>query len=290
MNILHFFLYHDLSIFSLRSIVRERADQYSYLKKGISVGQMALSVVIRRTVGLPIRLLFILFCFLSERVYADVVNSHAGFLDFNLYPYLSDVDTDTSGTINIAAALKHRLSYFSLTNFGNQDGADELEDIDGFYTEQNIRWQIADQSPLDLTIQMNFRSGEDNDRHRLGFRWRLNNTPLLEDFFHTVHLAYSINFHVLQFDNEDANVWQMEHVYRMTFPQLSDRLYLAGFIDHTFNQDLPVNFPDNPIVGETQLGFRLEENFYAIVEYRINQYRRSDVNNTAIGIEYKIKW
>jgi hypothetical protein len=79
----------------------------------------------------------------------------------------------------------------------------------------------------------------------------------------------------------------MEHSFNLKFPYLSDRLYfLGGGIDHTFNQDLP----DNPIVGEAQLGYRLVENLYAVAEYRINEYRRSDVNNLALGVEDKIKW
>jgi hypothetical protein len=38
------------------------------------------------------------------------------------------------------------------------------------------------------------------------------------------------------------------------------------------------------------LGYRLVENLYAVAEYRINEYRRSDVNNLALGVEDKIKW
>lgn len=76
----------------------------------------------------------------------------------------------------------------------------------------------------------------------------------------------------------------------MRFPYLSDRLYLSGFIDQTFNEQLPDNIPDDPIVAEAQLGFRLIENLYTVAEYRLNQYRRSDVNNLALGLQYKIRW
>lgn len=217
-------------------------------------------------------------------------NTTGGFVDLNVYPYLSDVDTDSVATINIGANFQHRLSYFSLTNFTNQANSDALQDTIGFYSEQNIRWQIQENSPLDLTLQMNFRSGVDNDRHRLGFRWRLQDTSFLSDFFKAIYLNWSINFHVIQFDSEDAYVWQMEHSYRMTFPYLSKKLYLAGFIDHTFNQDLPPDYPHNPAVWETQIGYEIVDNFFAVAEYRINQYNRTDVNNLALGLEYLIKW
>ncbi|MEE8059629.1 MAG: hypothetical protein V3T17_17635 [Pseudomonadales bacterium] len=222
--------------------------------------------------------------------YGDIKNSRAGFLDFNVYPYMSDVDADNTININIAAKLPGRFSYFSLNNIGNVDGDSELEDTTTFYTEQNIRWQISDNSPFDLTLQMNFRTGENNDRHRLGARWRLNNSAVLKPIFAAMHLSYSINLHAIQFDKENGHVWQMEHVFKLLFPYLTDKIYLAGFIDHTFNQDLPSGFPSSPIVGEFQFGYRIIDNLYAISEYRVNEYRRSDVNNLAVGIEYKIMW
>lgn len=234
-------------------------------------------------------LLAFLFC-LSSTSQSDVKNSSGGFLDFNIYPYLRDVDEDNVITINIGAKLPKRFSYFSLTNFGNVDNKSELKETTSYYTEQNIRWQVAENSPIDLTAQMNFRTGDDNDRHRLGVRWRLNDTEQLKSLFNAIHLSYSINLHAIQFDNEDGHVWQMEHVFKLTFPYISDRLYLAGFIDHTFNQDLPSEIPSNPIVGEAQLGFRLVENLFVVTEYRVNQYRRSDVNNLAVGVQYKIVW
>ena len=221
---------------------------------------------------------------------AEARNSSSGFLDFNVYPYLSNVDSDSVFTLNIAAKLPNRFSYFSLLNLGNQPADSELSDTTSYYTEQNIRWQIQDSSPLDLTVQYNMRSGEDNDRLRFGMRWRLNDTPSLQSFFTKIHMRYAVNLHAIQIDDGDTAVWQLEHSFGMRFPYISKRLYLAGFIDHTFNEDLPAQIPANPIVAEAQLGFRLVENLYAVSEYRLNEYRRSDVNNLALGVEYKIKW
>jgi len=191
-------------------------------------------------------------------------------------------------TLNTAVKLPNRFSYFSLLNLYSSDNS--LKETANYYTEQNIRWQIADDSPLDLTLQMNFRTGDDNDRHRLGVRWRLNNTSYLQDIFKVINLNYSLNFHAVQFDNKDAGVWQIEHVFLMKFPYISERIYLSGFADHTFNQDLSKKIPNSPIVGEVQMGFRLYDNLFFISEYRLNQYRRSDVNNFAIGFQYKMIW
>jgi len=241
------------------------------------------------TAKLIAAVLLILLLF-SLDSYGQTKNSSAGFLDFNVYPHLSDVDNDSIFTLNIAAKLPARLSYFSLINLINQDGSGNISDSTNYYTEQNIRWQIAKNSPIDFTIQFNFRSGEDNDRHRFGLRWRLNDTSFLQKAFRKINLSYAINLHAIQFDHEDANVWQLEHALMMKFPWISNRLYLSAFADHTFNQNLPAHLPSSPIVAEAQLGYRIVDNFYLITEYRLNQYRTSDVNNLAIGAQYKVIW
>ncbi len=228
--------------------------------------------------------------FICKPSFATSANSLGGIIDFNVYPYMSDVESDNVVTINVASKLPNRFSYFSLSNFGNQALESELEETLSFYTEQNVRWQIREDQPFDLTLQVNLRSGENNDRHRLGIRWRINQSKALAEWFERIHLSWSMNFHLVQFDNEAPNVWQIEHVYKLAFPWLTERLYLAGFIDHTFNQDLPSGMPSNPIVGETQIGYRLFDHFYFVTEYRVNQYRRDDVNNLAMGLEYIIKW
>lgn len=238
-----------------------------------------------------IRILWCCFStLLTYQANAAVNNSSSGFIDFNLYPYLSDVDNDNSITINAGSQFKNGFSYFSLINLGNQKGTSELSEIDSFYTEQNVRWNMNEKYPLDLTLQLNFRSGVDNDRHRLGVRWRLNDTDMFKSFFNMINLSWSINFHLKQFDSQSEDIWQMEHVFRMEFPTLSKKLYLAGFIDHTFNENLPNKIPNNPMVGEVQLGYQVIGNLYTVIECRVNEYRRSDVNNLAIGLEYLIKW
>ncbi|WP_309019706.1 hypothetical protein [Pelagicoccus sp. SDUM812003] len=216
--------------------------------------------------------------------------SFAGFVDVNFYPELTEVNTDSVLTVNVFSKLPGRFQYFSLTNVINTDRSTELSGEVDLYTEQNLRWQVAKDSPFDLTVQLNFRSGRENDRHRLGARWRFDDTPVLTPFFDALNLSYSINFHLIQFDHEAADVWQMEHVVRKTFPGISDRLYLAGFVDHTFGQDLPAGYPSAPIVAEFQLGCRLVDQFHLIAEYRINEYRRTDTRNLAIGLQYIAKW
>ena len=159
----------------------------------------------------------------------------SGFIDLNYYPVLTDVDQDTFLTVNALVNLPARLQYFSFTNIAGNDSRNPFSSNNQYYSEQNLRWQIEDDSPLDLTVQWNLRSGSENDRLRLGFRWRLDDTSRLQDFFDSLHLAYSINFHAIQFDHESPSVWQMEHVFRMTFPLL-ERSTLSIWICRSYHQ------------------------------------------------------
>jgi hypothetical protein len=220
----------------------------------------------------------------------EVSNARGGFLDFNFYPYLSDVAKDNAFTLNMATNLPNRISYFGFINLANQSERGELEDLNGYYTEQNLRWQIREGSALDATLQYNTKTGDDNDKLRLGMRWRLNDSAWLSSFFNALSLKWSINLHAVQLDHDDKAAWQIEHAFSLGFPYLSDRLYLAGFIDHSFNETLAADIPTDPLVAEAQLGYRLVDNLFVVAEYRLNQYRRSDVNNLAVGFEYKMKW
>jgi len=224
-----------------------------------------------------------------ERERSPSANSLGGFLDFNAYPYLSDVKSDSVFTVNAAAKLPYGFSYFSLTNVLNQEDAEPFEDTSGFYTEQNLRWSFPAPVPFDLTVQYNMRNGADNDRLRFGFRWRADGTPGLDQVMKRIGLGYSANFHVVQVDDDDGYVWQIEHVARLDTPYLDRRVYLAAFCDHTFNQGYP-GVPENPIVMEAQAGLRALDELYVVAEYRVNQYRVNNESNLALGAEYVVKW
>ncbi len=202
---------------------------------------------------------------------------------------MTNVDSDSVFTLNAASKLPYGFSYASLLNLGNQAGKKPFQDTDSYYTEQNLRWSLPAKLPLDLTLQYNMRAGKDNDRLRFGFRVRFEAVPYIERVFKAINLSYSITFHLLQIDHEKGFVWQMEHIGRIDTPYLDRRLYVAGFADHTFNQGL-AGIPNNPLILEVQGGLRLIEEFYAIAEYRVNQYRVGHESNLGLGAEYVIKW
>jgi hypothetical protein len=137
---------------------------------------------------------------------------------------------------------------------------------------------------------MNFSSGEKNNRHRLGVRWRLNSTSYLSDFFKSINLSYAINLHAVQFDHEQGHIYPIEHTFMLKCPNISERLYLSGLIDRTANNRRPSHLLTNPIVAEFQLEMRLVKHLFLTSEYRVNQYRRSDVHNLTVGLQYKMIW
>jgi hypothetical protein len=82
----------------------------------------------------------------------------------------------------------------------------------------------------------------------------------------------------------------LENFYHMSFPFISDRLYLRGWLDLNINGDRPDDIPGNYVISATQVGFRMFGNFYAIADYRINELRASQVSNMGAGVEYQLEW
>jgi len=205
----------------------------------------------------------------------------------NLYPYLSSVDDDVDATIQTLAILPGRFSYFSYVNMkGVVTGGSARFDR----SEQNLRYSFTDKLPLDLNLQGVFAKGDGNDFYQVGMTWRVHDTSAWTNFFDRNNIIYRLTVQLKQFNTGASGVWAMEHWFLWRMNKLSDRLYLSGFVDQTFGQDLPDSMPSSPIVAELQLGARVWKDLYAVAEYRINQRRVGDEKNFAVGIEYKLRW
>jgi hypothetical protein len=205
-------------------------------------------------------------------------------IDTILYPYQSKVENDTDLTFVINARLPAKFSYFSYLNFR---GATTGDSFDFSRSEQNLRWSIADALPIDLSLQAVLADGAGNDFTQLGISWRAHSTPGLVEFFERISLVYRLTFQLKRFGSSDDNAWQTEQFFKMTFPGLSERLYLSGFIDQTYNLDVPDAMPKHPIVAEVQGGLRIWKQIYVVGEYRRNDFRVGRENNFAAGIEFK---
>ena len=207
-----------------------------------------------------------------------------GFVDFNGYYDTRDFSVLT---YNILANM-NRLQYFSLTNYKSAKGSFDLENT---YAEHNLRWKLSKTSPLDVTMQYVLRGGADNDDYRLGIRARLNAIPKVRYFFKKLNMRYSINPMFIQFRRNSKTKYMsiIEHVYRINIApkKLNNRLYLGGFIDQNFNY-LEEGGLAFKYVSEHQLGIRLIDQFYAVLEFRINDFLPDDNYGLGYGLEYKI--
>ncbi|MGY8814594.1 MAG: hypothetical protein ACKVHQ_07725, partial [Gammaproteobacteria bacterium] len=204
---------------------------------------------------LPITILF--FILFTPKLHADAA------IAFNFYPHLGDVNSDSDMTINAAAQLPARFSYFSFANFGGLFHAGSLRFQ---ITEQNLRWKISDQSTIDLVIQDTIRKGSDNDTIHVGARWRMSGTDVMKNFFNALHLNYSVHLFPKRFDQRDVGGWQISHAYQITFPYISDRLYFSGFLDYNINELSSTGGKRDNIVSENQFGVRLFKKLYAVAE------------------------
>ena len=208
-------------------------------------------------------------------------------VEANLYPWQRDIKNDTDFTLVINARLPARFSYFS---YVNMRGVVTSGDTQFLRSEQNLRWGISDKLPIDLATQAIFARGNGNDALQFGFSWRVHDTAAFDEFFDRIGLIYRTNIYLKRFTSGDEDVWQMEHFFRWNVPGTAKRLYLGGFLDQTFDLDLPDEFPDRPIVTEVQLGVRVFKQLHIVTEYRNNDFRLGNERNLAAGIEYKFAW
>ena len=208
-------------------------------------------------------------------------------IDLNFYPYQHSIDNDVDFTALINANLPGRFSYFSWTNVRGVVTSGPAEFV---RTEQNLRYALSESVPLDLNLQGWFSEGDGNDYTQIGVGWRIHSTPAFESFFDRIHLIYRLTFHLRRFGTDDTDVWQLQHAFRLTTPQWSNRVYLAGWMKQTFGLDKRSGVPSQPIIGEAQLGVRLWRQLHAVAEYRHNQFRPSNRSNLAVGLEYKLRF
>jgi hypothetical protein len=207
--------------------------------------------------------------------------------ELSLYPYLDRVDEDTDLTLTVNARLSNRLAYFSYQNFR---GVVSSGDARFIRSEQNLRWAISKSLPLDLNVQAVMVKGDGNDQWHLGIGWRLHDTGFLKEIFERLNLRYRVTFQMKRFASSDEDGMLIEHFFKARFPRDTERFYLSGFLDQNFNNELPAAISNNPIVTEIQFGARMFDSVFAVAEYRINQFRSSEIHNFALGIEYSFRW
>lgn len=205
-------------------------------------------------------------------------------INTSLYPILNRVDNDADLTFTINAILPHRFTYFSFVNFS---GVLSDEDSEFVRSKNDLKWSPHESWPVYLNFQAVFVKGSGNDYQQLGVGLRVHDTPGLDKFFDSINLVYNLTFQLKRFGGNDSSAWQMAHFFRLTFPDLSDRIYISGFLDQTFDSNLPAQFSSSPYVTEIQGGIRIWKKFYFVTEYRKNEFRIGNEHNLAVGLEFQ---
>jgi hypothetical protein len=201
----------------------------------------------------------------------------AGKFDFNYY---RDVRSYNVMTINLLADFTNGYQYFSLVDYFSELESPQSTDTNLFYTEQNIRRSLTQDGSLALSLQSAMQSGDNNDLVRGGLLINFAAIPALK-FLKSNDINFAINLFPVQLDYQDGFNWQIEYFYSITIaPQFfSKRLYIAGFADQNMNKG-KISW-----VTEHQLGYRFYDNFFAVSEYRINEFFEKK-SGLGLGIEY----
>jgi hypothetical protein len=216
----------------------------------------------------------------------DAAEPHriTGFLDFNYY---WDTRQFNTLTINAGAMLPCDVDYFQFVDFDSPlDQPATVEDLSGFYTEIHLGKPIAKDSEWLDSLDWTWMYADGSlarDVHRLGIRWRTEDSPgllgaLLTD---VLALEYAVNLHFVESDGSGI---QIEHVYRRVF--LDRRFYIAGFADHDINTDGSTSW-----VTEHQMGLRLVDEVHLVAEYRYNEFLPTEFRSGwGFGLEYVVQF
>lgn len=231
-------------------------------------------------------LLFSFFLLIPLELRAEEMGNAppVGMIDLNYY---YDTREFTVLTINALAVLPRRFEYFSLVDYsGTDDSVKRLETTE-FYTEQNLRWRLSEESPISLSSQWVGQSGERNDLLRLGVLVSFSAFSWAKSFLDGENNYVSVNLFPVQFEHAAGYHWQVEYFYRFQlFPrELGNRLYLSGFAD----QELDETF-HSTWVTQHQLGYRAYGNFFVVTEFRVNEFRTANTTGWGFGAEYLISF
>ncbi len=213
---------------------------------------------------------------------AEPSRASSGLIDINYY---YDSRAYTTLTINTLANLSHRLQYFSLVDFGGSPKTAKELDVSSFYTEQNLRYQVYENSPWSLSSQWVAQSNQRNDLLRAGILTNFSELKFTQPFLNGTTNFISINLFPLQIDHMDGFNWQIEYFYRFQIlPSFfRNHVYLSGFADQNISDRV-----DSTWIVENQIGIRFYDNFYVVAEHRFNGSLENDATGLGLGLEYTI--
>lgn len=221
----------------------------------------------------------------------DKAGSISGGLDAN---YTYDTRDMNRLTIDARLGLPYRFSYRSYFNFDSAMGPDNSNfDTTNFYSEQNLWWNPYSPVPVDLAFQWQLLSGPANDLALFGLRYRISDTPVVDEFFSKIHLTLTSQIHALQTDFKNSEGWGMSFEHRWHLDILpglfDDRVFIDGFLDHNLNYggETIVTNNHHTLITESKLGIRVFGGLNAIAAFRFDETAPKHTGG-AFGLEYAV--
>ncbi len=197
-------------------------------------------------------------------------------------------------TLNTLIFFPYGISYYNVFHLNSLMAVDGGNfDLDNYYHEQDIWWNVYRKVPVDLVFQWQSMSGANNDQARFGFRWRISDTPWIKPFCEKIHLFLTTQVHAFQTDFNPSAGWgfSFEHFWRMqVLPSIfNDRVYIAGYMDHNLDYGGATAGNNSAIVTETQIGVKVYGNLNVIAEYRYSDYDARQ-HGVGFGLEYIVNF
>ncbi len=207
------------------------------------------------------------------------INSYGqgGFTDFNLY---HDTRNFSTITVNSGYDFKGGSQYFGFFNL-NEDFTSA--NASSFYSEQHFRLPLINKFGLDFSTLLTAIGGAGVSQNlKLGLRWRPASIPAIKRLYDKYGFWFFTSLHLIQLQSQQQRdfVPQVEYVYRVQL--VKDKLYLFGFADQDLQHS---NGLRSTWVTEHQLGYQIKGSWFAVVEYRYNQYLPQS-SGLGFGLEY----
>ncbi len=209
-----------------------------------------------------------LFMIIAVIILFSVSAKAQDFLKMGVYAGVSEEPSVT--TFTGFKSLPNNFNIFGFVDFISEEGGSETNFTD-FYGETSLTYEFW----KEWGIMAELDAGSQIDSlGRLGISYR---PPILED------CGVKFNFLPYRSDNKGGQIGVS------FYKDISERFFVEGWGDlDLWKHDS--DRPDTTYMLELQVGAKIRENLYFVVEYRVNDYmkgfRKTD-DAIGIGLEYR---
>ena len=212
----------------------------------------------------------------ADDSFLDKLNKLKGdSLKLDISYYWDDRDFNTIGIVTSKSNLLPNLHLWGFTDFHSEmNNESRRYKPSRSFSEYRLTYDISEYTidGLWLQAEYNYSTPSDNDIARFGIVYKLSfDNPIPK-----VNANPWVQFRYFPAET-DGDGWQFSLAY---FIPLHERVSISGFADVNFHEKADI---DRWVV-EAQLNFKITKNFYALIEYRYNEYERFNPNLDGHGV------